>query len=90
MDMTAVFKIDSRIVYARRESALRVVFLEESNHEFISFTGAAAEGIPLFDGKKSLSSIKDELDKIMKAKGSQEDFEKLVNFLIEKKIIVKT
>lgn len=86
--MKKVFKINPSIVFSNKDGQTRVISLEEDNNELINLVGAAGECLKLFDGKKDLAEIKSTLESQLQVSGSEEDFLKMINFFIQKAIIL--
>lgn len=87
--MNEIYKINPTMLFSTREGITRVVSMDEDNSDLVVLHGASANSLKLFDGKKNLSEIFNELNKELSSKGSESDFLKLIKFLNDKSIITK-
>lgn len=87
--MNEIYKINPTMLFSTREGITRVVSMDEDNSDLVVLHGASANSLKLFDGKKNLSEIFNELNKELSSKGSETDFLKLIKFLNDKSIITK-
>jgi hypothetical protein len=87
--MDKVYKTSPEVIFTVKDGILKLIFLDEVKNQVVSLEGPAAEALQLFNGKRTLSEIKIQIDEKYKLHGDDGGFQKMIEFFLKNEIIVE-